>query len=141
MKLNRIKWLQELRRVEAELRAHKSQMRQSGHMPGCQEYHRLWGLKAEASRLQVLRAWSKDAWHGLNHCWVLTAGKTQRAWAGVQEYQLTDDVYVRYLDVSSYQNGLASLSAIFDGVPGWKEEFLLADSPATAGLQPLLAAS
>jgi len=112
MKLNKSKWLQELRRVEAELRTLKGQMRYPGHMSDWREYRRLFGLKAEATRLYMLRRVCKGRVHAVDSCW----------WLRLRDWDKA--VVPNRLKFGDYLEWEKVIPLVLDGVPGWKEQFL-----------------
>ncbi len=112
MKLNKQKWIQEVRRVEEEIRSFKKVM----HDPECQgkfAHSDLFRLKAEATRLYSLRRVMKQKALQLKSFYHLCqSGKY--TWAiQKQADNLTAETII---------------SLILDGIPGWRESFLL-DEP------------
>lgn len=115
MRLNKKKWIQEVRQVEAEIKELKKKM----HEPDYQKtfsYYKLFILKAKATRLYTLRRVMKKKDVQLKSFWYLlksSSGEYEHA------YSLKTD-------------GLSAeqiVSIILDGVPSWKKEFLLEDLP------------
>lgn len=117
MKLNKQKWIQEVRRVEAEIKKQKEAM----HVPHYEttfSYSKLFALKAEATRLYALRRAMKKKTLQLKSFWHF--------------YQSIDRRYTwsRWKNASGLTPDEAT-AFILDCVPGWKDSFLI-DEPAPA---------
>lgn len=124
MKLNKQKWIQEVRRVEAEIKLLKKAM----HEPGYERtfsYSNLFALKAEATRLYSLRRVMKQKVLQLKSFWYLVQSSNSKyIWA---YWKQTDNLSAEEF-----------ISLILGGVPGWKECFLLEESIETLPLQDAL---
>ena len=121
MKLNKQKWIQEVRRVEAEIKSLKELMhapRQVGF-----SYTDLFRLKAEATRLYSLRRVMKNKpLHLKSFYYLKQSGKYTFAYR-VQPGNLSDETII---------------TLILDGVPGWKEGFLLEELIETIPMEAVV---
>lgn len=61
MKLNREKWLTDVRATEESIRALKAQIRTPGHFASYREYADLWNLKNHATCLYMVRVHVKGS--------------------------------------------------------------------------------
>jgi hypothetical protein len=115
MKLNKQKWIQEVRRVEAEIRSFKTVMHDP-EQQGKFSHADLFRLKAEATRLYLLRRVMKQKALELKSFYYLKqSGKYTWAYR-VQVGDLTAETIT---------------TLILDSIPGWKNGFLL-DEPIVA---------
>jgi len=111
MKLNKQKWIQEVRRVEAEIRVLKDAM----HKPDYQltfSHSMLHKLKAEATRLYALRRVMKKKSMQLKS-FFYTAVNGKYSWTYWKRTEDMDEAQV--------------LTFIIESIPGWKDGFLIED--------------
>lgn len=122
MKLNKQKWLNEVRRVEGEIKAIKKTM----HEPGYERtfpFQKLHKLKAEATRLYFLRRLAKGMDMRLESFWHLRQSQDKK------------HLYCHWKKAEKFTSeSIASL--ILDGELGWKEQFSLTELPVDPSLQP-----
>jgi len=124
VKLNKQKWIQEVRRVEGEIKLLKKMM----HEPGYERtfpFSGLFELKAEATRLYTLRRVMKKKEIELESFWHLVQSKDKKyTWCYWKKAEkLTSEQVV---------------SLILDGVPGWKDSFLVQADPESPSQDPSL---
>ena len=120
MKLNKQKWIQEVRRVEAEIRVIKSAMHKP-HYETTFSYSKLHALKAEATRLYALRRAMKKKSLQLKSFWYFYQSIDRRyTWS---RWMRTDDLTAD--QVTTF---------ILDCIPGWKDAFLIDEPTETIPL-------
>lgn len=117
MKLNREMWLTEVKRVERELREHKKAMHEPGFKGSHTWYQKLYGLRADATRLYALRRDCKgkqleikrNAWY-----WTFPTYWKKPC------LSLFWSCFYRPEEVNR---------KLIDLVPGWRDQFILPSAP------------
>jgi len=138
MKIDREKYLKELRRVESEIKALKAEM----HKPDYQisfDFSKLEMLKAEATRLYTLRTLPREGKHSAavnpgesarflykNSVGRVTTGPLRPAY--IYYYSADKRIY-KLLQEHKYEE------LILNGVEGWRDQFLVHE-PEKVILQP-----
>lgn len=121
MKLNKQRWIEEVRRVEADIKSYKAVMRTPDYQR-LFSYQSLFALKAEATRLYTLRRVMKGKSVELKTFHYLMASRdSKHIWC-----------YGKDASKLTYEQVLA---LILDGVPSWKASFLQSESEAPAPSQ------
>ena len=124
MKLNKQKWIQEVRRVEAEIKALKKTMHEP-HYQTTFNFPYLNQLKAEATRLYTLRRVMKKKNVELKtFCHFTQSRDGKYIWT---YWKRADNLTTEEI-----------VALILDGVPGWKDGFLLDEPISTVPPQDTL---
>ena len=128
MKLNKQRWTEEVRRVEADIKSYKAVMREPHYQQRGRgfSYENLFALKAEATRLYTLRRVLKGKLVELKTFHYLMASRDGKCiWC-----------YGKDASKLTYEQMLA---LILDGVPSWKASFLQPEAEAPAPSQAAVA--
>ena len=118
MKLNKQKWIQEVRRVEGEIKLLKKMMHEP-HYQRTFPFSGLFQLKAEATRLYTLRRVMKGKSVELETFWHLVQSKDAK-------YIFC---YFCWPQKAATLTSEQVVSLILDGVPAWRESFLVQADP------------
>lgn len=115
VKVNREKWVAEIKQIEADLKSHKALMRVSGYETTF-DWGKLHALKAKATRMYVLRTSFREGKHPVRGGY--------RIYLYSKVHLLVSSITRDYF--KGREDELEKL--IIDGEPGWKEQFLVARS-------------